>query len=106
MPRAPQAARSGPASVEERLRALEDRAAIAELISRYALAVARRDRDAVVACFTPAWRFHVGAATIAGRERLREYLASLRPDTPHLAGFDSVTGSTPNNSNLSVELDG
>jgi ketosteroid isomerase-like protein len=93
-------------TLEERVRLLEDRAAIMELISAYALGVSHRDREAVLRCFAPDGVFDVGPVRVSGRDEIRKFLQDLRPDTPHLAGFDQATGSTPTNSNILIECDG
>jgi ketosteroid isomerase-like protein len=93
-------------TLEERVQVLEDRAAIMELIGTYAMGVAHRDREAVLQCFAPDGVFDVGPVQVSGRDQLREFLKDLRPDTPHLAGFDRATGSTPSNSNVRIRCDG
>ena len=45
-----------PMSTEARLRRLEDRAELAELIARYALAVDDRDLEAIGRAVHPGWR--------------------------------------------------
>jgi hypothetical protein len=93
-------------TLEERVQVLEDRNAILELIATYARGVARRDRERVLRCFASDGVFDVGPVRLSGRDEIREFLQDLRPDTPHLAGFDEATGSTPTNSNVVIECDG
>ena len=93
-------------SFEERLRSVEDRIQIQELMATYSMGVARRDRDAVVACFAPDGVFDVGSVQVEGTEQIREYLRDLRPDRPHLAGFDEAKTTTPLTSNVIIILDG
>src|SRR5690348_2268489 len=65
--------REPPMTPEERVQVLEDRAAIMELIARYAMGVAHRDRDRVLACWAPDGVFDVGPVKVAGREQIREF---------------------------------
>jgi 3-phenylpropionate/cinnamic acid dioxygenase small subunit len=74
------------------LQALLDRAAIQELLARYAQAVDRRDLHAVEACFTPTARYHgsLGEGGIrlvldALAERMRGYSSTM-----HLLGSQTV----------------
>jgi len=76
----------------ERLRALLDRAAIQELLARYAQAVDRRDLAAVEACFTPDARYRgsLGEGGIrlvleALEERMSRYSSTM-----HLLGSQTV----------------
>jgi ketosteroid isomerase-like protein len=63
-----------PVSIEARLRRLEDRAELAELIARYALAVDDRDLDAIAALFTPdgAFRSRDGVMEARGTQAVLE----------------------------------
>src|SRR5690348_12383210 len=70
--------REGPMTPEERIQVIEDRAAIMELIARYAMGVAHRDRDRVLACWAPDGVFDVGPVKVAGRDQIREFLKNLR----------------------------
>src|SRR3954452_7613061 len=92
--------------IEERIQALEARAEIMELFGKYSMGVARRDREQILACFSPDGVFEVGAVRLSGVAEIREYLKDMKPDTPHLAGFDQATGSTPSPSNILIELKG
>lgn len=61
-------------STEARLKRLEDRAELAELIARYALAVDDRDIEAIAALFTPdgAFRSQDGVMNARGTEAVLE----------------------------------
>jgi hypothetical protein len=48
----------------------------------------------------------VGPVRLSGVGEIREYLRDMKPNTPHLAGFDQATGSTPTTSNILIELNG
>ncbi len=63
-----------PMNTEARLRRLEDRAELAELIARYALAVDDRDLEAIAALFTPdgAFRSKDGVMSARGTEAVLE----------------------------------
>ncbi len=63
-----------PMNTEARLRRLEDRAELAELIARYALAVDDRDLEAIAALFTPdgAFRSKDGVMQARGTEAVLE----------------------------------
>jgi ketosteroid isomerase-like protein len=69
-----------PADVESRLRALEDRAAIEQLLMRYAAALNTRDADTYVSLFTPDAQFELRRAIdeppflgpFKGRDALRK----------------------------------
>jgi ketosteroid isomerase-like protein len=63
-----------PMTTEARLRRLEDRAELAELIARYAVAVDDRDIEAIGALFTPdgAFRSKDGVMQARGREAVLE----------------------------------
>src|SRR5262245_13153491 len=89
------------AALERRLREVEDRLAIHELIVRYGLAVDLGDADAVAAVFTPDCEFDVGPGSAAvdarpvvyrGRDQIRRELVlgaghqSLLPDCAHTIG--------------------
>lgn len=84
------------ADVAARLRALEDRAAITNLVSAYALAAAAADNDAMAELFTADGSFQTRGDPVAGREVLRAFFA--RALTP---------GKTvPIVGNLHIRLDG
>ena len=61
-------------SVETRLRRLEDRAELRELVARYAVAIDDRDIEAITALFTPdgAFRSRDGVMNARGREAVVE----------------------------------
>lgn len=95
-----------PASLEERIRALEDRAELRELVARYGVAVDDRDIDALSALFTPdaIFRSVDGVMSALGREavmqQFRGRFAALKA-TNHIAhdqilelgpGPDDATG--------------
>lgn len=62
------------ASLEARLRRLEDRAELRELVARYAVAIDDRDIDAIAALFTPegAFRSRDGVMNARGRAAVLE----------------------------------
>ena len=65
--------------LERRIRALEDRLAIMELIARYGPAVDRGDADAVARIWQPDGRYRIGDRELAGEEvpRLVEWPTHL-----------------------------
>lgn len=72
------------AAVDPMLQALHDRAAIHDLLMRYARGVDRRDLDLVAACFAPDARYEgaLGVGTIdvalaALRERMQRYQMTM-----------------------------
>lgn len=72
------------ADATDRLRALEDRAAIHDLTMRYARGVDRRDLDLVAACFAPdaGYEGGLGVGTIAValaalRDRMQRYRTTM-----------------------------
>ena len=93
-------------TLEERVRLLESRAAIVDLLARYANGVASRDREQIIACFTSDGVMDVGPTQVKGPEEMRTYLRDLRPGAAHLAGFDRATTSTPVPANVLIEVDG
>jgi uncharacterized protein (TIGR02246 family) len=108
-PRVPASVRelSAAVTLEERIDALESRASILELIARYAAGVACRDREQILSTFTPDGVFEVaGKLRVAGVDDIREYMKNMKPNTPHLPGFDEATGSTPLSSNVQIFFDG
>ena len=64
----------------KRLRRLEDRAEIGELVSRYMIHVDDRDLEALAECFTPDGRFHSkdGRMDASGRDNLVAHYRSRR----------------------------
>lgn len=96
----------GDGNLEERVRILEARSAIEELLAAYSMGVARRDREQIVGCFTGDGVLDVGSVRLSGVDEIREFLRDVRPDNAHLAGFDRATTSTPITSNVVIELDG
>lgn len=59
--------------LERRLQRLEDRAAIQELLARYAMACDLRDFDALIDTFTDDGIFHSVIGATRGRDELRAY---------------------------------
>ena len=81
-------------SLEDRIRLLEDRAALSELIARYAMYVAQGKGDDLGALFTEDGRFRAGQREFAGAA-LRPFFAAMKPlNTLPLVG------------NLMLEIDG
>jgi uncharacterized protein (TIGR02246 family) len=66
-----------PLSPDQRLKRLEDRFAINDLVAEYCAGVDNRDLDRFVACFTPdaILRFLDGVLDLRGRDAIREYYA-------------------------------
>ncbi len=81
--------------LETRLRKLEDRAALTELVARYAMLVAQGEGASVAALFAEDGRFRAGQRTAEGGEALRAFFANLRP-----------LGTIPLVGNLVLEIDG
>ena len=91
------------AGIEAALREVLDRAAIRDVLVRYAHGVDRRDLDAVAACFTPdaAYKGSLGEGSIdvaltALRERMGQYASTMHflgNQLIELAG-DSATSET------------
>jgi uncharacterized protein (TIGR02246 family) len=93
-------------ALEDRVRVLEDRAAIMDLIARYAMGIAHRDLESFVQCFASDAVFDLDPPRLVGREQIREFLKDMRPETPHLEGFDSAIGSTVCPANVRIRIDG
>ena len=92
-------------NLDKRVHELEARSEIMELIAKYSMAVARRDREQILRCFTSDAVLDVGPVRVSGVPQIREYLSEMRPDNAHLAGFDRATTSTPITSNVVIEID-
>lgn len=83
--------------LDARIRALEDRAAIAELRARYCAYLDAHDWDALVELFTVDGEFH-GMGAARGRDELRAFYARITEES-----FDAFWHFS---SNETVELDG
>lgn len=62
-------------NLESRIRRLEDRAEILQLLGSYSIACDLRDMDGLVNCFAPDGSFEAVAGKITGAEELRAYYA-------------------------------
>lgn len=106
----------GPGSAEERLRRLEDRFAIADLVAAYCAAIDGRDLDAFVACFTEdgVIRHEDGVMRLEGRVAIGDYYAARFPQYgvtfhyPHShvvrpAGPDEATGVVTAHAEMSLD---
>ncbi len=93
-------------TLEGRVRQLEARAAIMDLLGRYAAGVASRDREQIIACFTADGVMDVGPSVVKGPDEMRVYLKDLKPGSAHLSGFDQATTSTPVPANVLIEVGG
>jgi hypothetical protein len=69
---------------------IDDRLAVEDLISDYALALDRDDVDAVLALFVPDGVFETYGREFAGHDRLRRMLESA-PKGLHLAGRTRIS---------------
>ena len=88
-----------PTDLEARVRAIEDRLAIEDVIIRYATAVDTKDDELLAACFTDdATASFAGVPAGPGGAAIVAFLASLRGVL--------VIGSTHRFSNIVVNLDG
>lgn len=65
-------------TLEDRIRLLEDRAALNELIARYAMLVAQGKGTALGALFTSDGRFRAGPREFAGKA-LKPFFAAMKP---------------------------
>ena len=64
--------------IEDRIRLLEDRAALHDLIARYAMYVAQGKGDALGALFTDDGRFKAGQREFAG-DALKPFFVAMKP---------------------------
>lgn len=72
---------SGHQDLEARIRRIEARIAIQELIAVYSFTIDLRDMDALMACFTRDVEFRRADGSIAtGNDQLREYLSTTMKD--------------------------
>jgi hypothetical protein len=94
-----EAAMTQPNELERRIRAIEDRLEIEDVIVRYAIAVDTQDDEMLAACFTDdAEASFAGVPAGPGGAAIAAFLASLR-GVP-------VIGSTHRFANIVVTLDG
>lgn len=94
-------------AVEARLRDLEDRACITDVIHRYGEGVRTHDIDTIVGCFTEgAVIDHSGGHVIEGTDQIRRYFQAslLSGDRPTVG--ERTLGSTPLMANVLIELEG
>jgi ketosteroid isomerase-like protein len=97
------------ADAAARLRELEDRAEITDLVNRYGNGIRLGDVDQIVSCFADdAVVDHGHGQAVAGKEAL---LAYFDRDTTSAAAravltFDQKVASTPVMSNVLIDLDG
>lgn len=83
-------------SLEGRIRRLEDRAALDELIGRYSIARDTRDLAGLIAFFAPDAEFHRAGAVVRGREELTAFFErsmarySTTLHTVHTRNYDWV----------------
>jgi len=97
------------AELAARLRRLEDRNEIVDLMSRYAEGVRLGAADAMAACFTDDAAIEYGAGVVMrGRDKIAAWFASmLEPatrDSP--LEFDERLASTPVVSNVLIQVEG
>lgn len=86
-------------TIEDRLRRLEDRAAIDDLVVRYFLAADGDDMEGVAACFTDDAAFaSSGVVNAQGRQGIADFIAGARSHmgltvhTPHYGLYTFETG--------------
>jgi ketosteroid isomerase-like protein len=92
-----------------RLRELEDRAEITELVNRYGDGVRLRDLDIIASCFAgDAAIDHGPGRSVQGIEAIRAYYgaSSSAEGTRGVLNLDERLASTPVMSNVVIQLDG
>lgn len=100
--------------VEERLRRLEDRAEIEELLARYANACDDRDMPALADCFSVDFEFDAVAGHVIGRDAAMDYyherlgMYGLTFHVPHTLvleelGDDSARGIVTSHAEMEME---
>jgi ketosteroid isomerase-like protein len=92
-----------------RLRALEDRAGITDVVNRYGEGVRTGDAELVASCFaTDATIDHGHGQVVTGIGDIRKYFAGQLESTARssVLTFDDKVASTPVMSNVLIELDG
>jgi ketosteroid isomerase-like protein len=92
-----------------RLRELEDRAEINDIVNRYGNGVRLSDAEQIVSCFADdAVVDHGHGQTVEGREALLAYFAnSARSSVAQsVLTFDQKVASTPVMSNVLIDIDG
>ena len=85
--------------------AADDRAEITELLARYAIALDRRELDAVGELFTEDGQAtYSGNRLEPGRAAIVAYLTPLRevPMTQHMIGLPSITLDAPSRALISI----
>jgi ketosteroid isomerase-like protein len=98
------------ASLDEllrRLQALEDRAAITDVLHRYAHGYRLRDPAIIASCFTDDAIIELGPGRIlTGREQILRTYGSEDKARPSSSVFDQRLLSTPLIANVMIEVDG
>jgi ketosteroid isomerase-like protein len=92
-----------------RLRELEDKAEIADIINRYGDGVLRGDAEIITSCFgDDAVLDHGHGQTVNGRDAILAYFSNAgeSPSGKAVLTFDQKVGSSPVMSNILIELDG
>jgi ketosteroid isomerase-like protein len=90
-----------------RLRRLEDRSEIADLMSRYAEGVRLGSAEEMAACFTDDAAIEYGSGAVErGRDQIAAYFAAMLEPAASPLAFDERLASSPLVSNVVVELDG
>ncbi|HWE68824.1 MAG TPA: nuclear transport factor 2 family protein [Acidimicrobiales bacterium] len=92
-----------------RLRELEDRAEITDIVSRYGDGVRRGDAASIAACFADdASLDHGHGQSVEGIEAIRQYFGAVKDSAASKAvmNFDEKAASTPVMSNVLIDLDG
>ena len=95
--------------IVNRLRNLEDRSAIVELVNRYADGVRLGDAELITSCFSDDASIDYGHGRVMqGRQRISAYFSELLGPTSEEAplAFDLRLASTPVVSNVEIELEG
>jgi hypothetical protein len=95
-----------PSELGARLRRLEDRAEIADLMNRYAEAVRLGSAATMSECFSDDASIDYGEGSlVCGREQILGYFAAMLAAAAP-AALDERLASTPFVSNVAIELDG
>ena len=97
-----------PTESTARLRELEDRVEIEEVVNRYGTGIRENDPELIASCFTDDAIFNQGEGrSLNGREAIiRFYLNKASSSVSPASTFTSWTSSTPFISNVVVELEG
>jgi hypothetical protein len=99
-----------PTNVAARLRHLEDRTDITDVINRYGDGIRLNDPTLIASCFTDhaSVDFGHGEAPIVGRDEIHKYFAQLNDSSVirSIQNFDRKIMSTPVMSNVVIALKG